>query len=419
MTTRSTNRWYGVAAVAFFSAAVGILTSRPGVLLVGVVGIGFAAYARVASAPTVSVDITRSVSDAEPDPGQEIDVTVRIENKGPAIPDLRIIDGVPEGLTVIDGSPRYGTALRRAMAGEYTYTVEAVRGHHDFDPITVLARDPSGAEERDREITVETSVTCIPRLPPVARSIPLRPQTAEYTGPVPTASGGAGIEFFATREYRPGDAMTRVDWNRLARTGELSTVEFREERMATVVLVIDARQIAYRSDDEGTPAIEHALHAARSMVTALLGDGHQVGAAALGRKPCWLAPSTGEDHRAAIRRLLAVHPALQPTPPADQIVVSRRVRELRRNLPANAQVFLLTPLIDDYIATIAGRLDAYGHAATVLSPAVTGDGTPGQRLARTERRLRIEGLLENQIPVIDWQPEHPLERALEGREGGR
>lgn len=419
MTVRGTHRWYGVAAVAFFAAAIGVLSSRPGLLLAGAVGVGFTAYARLTSAPAVDLSVERSVSDADPDPGQEVVVTLRLENEGDHLPDLRVVDGVPPGLTMADGSPRYGTALRGGKAAEFSYAVEAGRGRHVFEPITVLARDASGAEERELEIGVETVVTCIPRLPPDAHTIPLRPQTAQYTGPVPTSSGGAGVEFYATREYRPGDAMTRVDWSRLARTGELSTVEYREERMATVVLVIDARRIAYRSDPEGTPAIEHAQLAARAMVTSLLGDGHQVGIAALGREPCWLGPTTGEDHRAAMRRLLAVHPALAPTPPADQVVVSRRVRELRRKLPANAQVFLNSPLLDDYIATIAGRLDAYGHATTVLSPDVTGEASPGQRLAGTERGLRIRGLLEHQIPVIDWNPAVRLDRALEAQEARR
>ncbi len=415
MTIRSTHRWYGVAAVAFLAAAAGVLASQPGLLLVAVVGVGFAAYARMTAAPTVDLEVDRTVDDADPLPGQGVAVTLRIENTGAHLPDLRLVDGVPRGLEVTDGSPRFGTALRRGKTAEFTYTVEAVRGRHEFDPLTVIARDASGATEREVEQAVDTAVTCMPRLPPIAHSVPLRPQTAQYTGPVPTSSGGAGVEFFATREYRPGDAMTRVDWSRLARTGELSTIEYRQERMATVVLVVDARQVAYQRDPDGTPAIEHSLSAARSMVTALLGDGHQVGVAALGRDPCWLAPSTGEDHRAALRRVLAVHPALKPTPPEGQVVVARRIRELRRKLPSNAQVFVITPLIDDYIATIAGRLDAYGHAATVLSPDVTGAASAGQRLARTERSLRIQGLMENGIPVIDWPTDEPLEQTLEAQ----
>jgi len=412
MTVRQTHRWYGVAAAAFFAAAAGVLASRPAILLVGVVGVGYAAYARLTTAPEVSVTLERTVSDPEPAPGAAVEVRVSITNTGEPLFDLRVVDGVPPALDVIEGSPRLGTALRPGKTAAFSYTVEAKRGRHEFGPATLLARDASGAEERELEQGVETTLTCLPSLPPAGPTIPLRPQTAQYTGPVPTTSGGAGVEFYATRKYRPGDAMTRVDWNRLARTGELSTVEFREERMATVVLVIDARQSAYASDAEGTPALEHAVDAARTMTTSLLDDGHQVGIAAFGAEPCWLAPTTGEDQRAAIRRLLAVHPGLKPTPPAAQIVVSRRVRELRRQLPANAQVIVLTPLLDDYIATIAGRLDAYGHAATVLSPDVTGSSSPGQRLVGTERGLRIERLRGNQIPVIDWTPADPLEQAL-------
>ena len=212
--------------------------------------------------------------------------------------------------------------------------------------------------------------------------------------------------------------MTHVDWNRLARTGDLSTVEFRQERMATIVLVIDARQVAYRGDQAGRPAVEHAIDAARSIAAGLLDEGHQVGITAFGPASCWLQPGTGTDQRAAIEQVLGNHPALPPTPPVEQIVVTKRFRDLRRRFPATAQAILLTPLLDDFIVTIAGRLDAYDHASTVVSPDVTATGTPGERLARTERGLRIDRLRGNRIPVIDWSPDHPLATALRTAPGG-
>jgi hypothetical protein len=54
------------------AGALGVLFSRPLVLLAGVVGVAFAAYARTARTPEVALDVTRTVSDAEPLPGDDV-----------------------------------------------------------------------------------------------------------------------------------------------------------------------------------------------------------------------------------------------------------------------------------------------------------------------------------------------------------
>jgi len=417
VTRRETNRWHGIAAIAFIAAGVGAIVREPGLLLASVVGVAFAGYARSARPTPVDLRIERELSDPEPRDGAAVEVTVRVVNEGDALPDLRLVDGVPAGLEVTAGSPRLGTALRAGRRATYRYTVEARRGVHQFDPMTVVIRDASGAIERETEVTEETTLTCVPPLAPTQLAVPLRAQTAQYTGPVPTDLGGSGVEFYATREYRPGDAMTRVDWNRLARTGELSTVEYRVERSATVVLVLDARHEAYVGGAEH--AVERGVDAARELATAQLDAGHRVGVAAIGAADCWLGPNAGEAHTAAIRRLLAMHAAIPPTPPEGPLIVARRVRELQRRLASNTQLMIITPLADDYISTLIGRLEAGGNAATVISPDPTTDDTPGRRLARVERQARIDGLRSASIPVVDWAPDRPLAAAVSSLEARR
>ena len=416
MTERSTHRWYGVAAVAFLAAGVGTVMSQPGLLLASVVGVAFAAYARAGDAPRIELRVERELGDPEPREGEAVEVTVRVVNEGGALPDLRLIDGVPAGLEVTEGSPRFGTALRAGRSATYRYTVEARRGVHQFEPVTAIARDASGAQERETTVPAETTLACVPTLPPTRLRVPLRAQTAQYAGPVPTDVGGSGVEFFATREYRPGDAIGRIDWNRVARTGELSTVEYRVERSATVVLLIDARHEAYVGGEDH--AVGRSVAAARELASSLLGAGHRVGVAAIGAEDCWLGPGTGEAHARAIERLLGTHPALPPTPPEGAMIVARRVRELLRRLPASAQLIVLSPLADDYIATLIARLEANGNRATVVSPDPTADDTPGRRLAGVERRARLERLRGAHVPVVDWPADRPLEaavRALEAR----
>jgi uncharacterized protein (DUF58 family) len=75
-------------------------------------------------------------------------------------------------------------------------------------------------------------------------------------------------------------------------------------------------------------------------------------------------------------------------------------------------VLLVSPLTDGYVPQVARRLDEAGHRVTVVSPDPTADRTPGHRLARVVRALRISELRAAGLPVVDWAPDESLDRTL-------
>ena len=399
-----TERWLGVAGAALALVGLGVLVREASLVLVGAVGVGYAVYARAGDAPTPTLAVTRSVSDATPAPGDEVEVTVRAENVGSAtLPDLRLVDGVPPGLAVVDGPARVATALRPGTAVEFRYTVRAARGEHEWEPVTAITRDAAGGRERTTTLDAPTGIACTPELS-AGGDLPLRGLTTVHHGRVPTDVGGAGVEFHATREYRRGDPLKRIDWNRRARTGELSTVELREERSATVVLLIDAREPAYVAPDpDAETAVEASVAAAGQAFSALLAGGDRVGIAALSPLDCWLPPGSGTVHAARGRETLATDPALAPTPSDERFYRSLWLRRFRRRLPADAQVLFFTPLVDETAATLARRIDAHGHLVTVLSPDPTATGTAGERLSTFERRQRLRTLRSAGIRAVEWR----------------
>ena len=399
----ATDRWLGIAGAALALVGLGVLVRQPSLVLSGAVGVGYAVYARAGDAPTPTLSVTRSVSDEAPAPGDEVRVTVRAENVGEtALPDLRLVDGVPPGLAVVDGPARVATALRPGTAVTFEYTVRAARGDHEWEPLTAVTRDAAGAREREATLDAPTAIACTPELS-AGGDLPLRGLTTVHHGRVPTDVGGSGVEFHATREYRRGDPLKRIDWNRRARTGELSTVELREERAATVVLLVDARESAYvAADPDAETAVEASVAAAGQAFSALLDGGDRVGVAALSPLDCWLPPGSGTVHAARGRETLATDPALAPTPSGERFYRSLWLRRFRRRLPADAQVLFFTPLVDDTAATLARRIDAHGHLVTVLSPDSTTTETPGQRLATFERRQRLRSLRAGGIRALEW-----------------
>lgn len=406
MIERDTNRWRGVVAVAFISAGIGIILSRPGLLLASIVGLAYSTYASTTTAPSISLSINRAVSTDSPEPGEEVKVSLEITNTGSTLNDLRIIDGVPPRLRVTDKSPRLGTALRTGKTAEFSYQITAKRGEHEFTPITVLARDQSGAIEIETTYEEPTKITCIPSLTPIPISFPLRAKTIHYAGPVESKSAGAGVEFHATRDYRPGDPIGRIDWNRLAQTGDLTTIEYIERHRATVILLIDSRRSAYVGGENH--AVDRCVEAAYSVFATLTQDGHRVGLSALNPIPFWLPPNTGDMHESTVRQELATNPAFSPQPTNEQIVATLQINELLKQIPSNAQIIFFSPMTDDNVQIATARLDTSGHRVTVVSPNVTKPNTPGQRLARVERDLRLIALHQRGIPVINWEPDENL-----------
>lgn len=408
MSRLETNRWAGFAGAILFAASVGVVLREPALLVAGAIGVGYLAAGNVGSAPTPRLDVDRTVDAENPEPGAEVTVTVEIENGGEdTLLDLRLVDQVPPGLEVIDGSPRCATALSPGDSVRYSYRVTATRGRHEWTGIDAITRDRTGTEELRTHVEAESELVCVPPLGRVD-DLPLRGLTTRYTGHVSTDVGGSGVEFYSLREYRHGDPLRRVDWKRTARTGELTTLQLREERAATVVLVVDSRTRSYlASEPNAENAVERSVGAAGRTFSALLDSGDSVGLAALCADDRWLRPGSGTTHKARAQRLLATDPAFAPTPAAagGSTYVTGKIRQLQRRLPRDAQLIFFSPLCDDAVARAIRRLDASGHPVTVVSPDPTARDTPGRRFAWIERRLRISDLRSAGIRVIEWGDE--------------
>lgn len=421
-----TGYWTGISLVALIAVGVGALAQSPALVLAGTVGIGYAGFSRAMDAPRPTITVDRTLSDEEPEPGDEVDVTVTITNESNALlPDLRLVDGVPAGLAVTDGSVRIGTSLRPTESVTLEYTVTARRGRHEFDPAFVLTRDLSNAVEREFLVGCETTIVCEPVMRPVEASVPLRAAAATFAGRLTTPDGGSGTEFHSVREYRRNDPLNRIDWNRHARTGELATLQFHEERAARILILVDARKAAYVAPDPDEPhAVDRSVDAAGRIAAALLARGDTVGLAALGpvdridgsdpqaHESCWLAPASGHHHEVRFRQLLATHPQFSTLPPETKTPWIAQLRSIRHRLGSETQVVLLTPLCDHVSGEVARRLDARGHAVTVVSPDPTAERTTGQQLARVGRRIASFDLQRTGVPVVDWHHDETIDEAF-------
>jgi len=234
-------RWRvgAVATAALVSFA--LLFASPLLLASAVIPLAYVVYGAISTVPPdATVRVERSFADPTPPPGEAVRVRLTIENVSErTLPDVRVVDGVPDDIAVTAGSPRACLSLRPGASTTVSYEVVTGRGTFTFDDPLVRLRSFSGGRVVTETVPVEGE-TALSSLDPVSAP-PVGRRTTARAGTHPTDSGGEGLEFHSTREYRPGDAISRIDWRRFGKTGDLTTVSFREERAVRVVLVVDAR----------------------------------------------------------------------------------------------------------------------------------------------------------------------------------
>jgi uncharacterized protein (DUF58 family) len=407
---RDTDRWAGAGHLVLVLVGVGLALRSPVLAAGSVVVIAVVAHARAGepAEPVLSVD--RSIAPERPAPGDSVTVSTSVTNAGTGLlPDLRLVDGVPADLAVDTGSPRHGTALRPGETTTIEYTVSARRGTHAFGSCLAITRDLGGTVERVTAVDPGDELTCEPRFEPLDATVPLAPEPAPPLGRLPTATGD-GVAFESTREYRAGDPIARVDWKRVARYGEFTTVTYTEERAARVAIVVDARGVAAVSPDGGPPtAVDRCVDAAGRVAATLLDAGDRVGLATMGADPFWLRPGTGAAHRSRIRTALATHPAFTSSPSGDR-PPDWPVR-FHRRFP-RAQLLFVSPLVDWAPLFVLRQLAAYGHPATVLTPDPTRGATLGERIAGLDRDTLVGRFRDEGIGLIEWPWDEELDVAL-------
>lgn len=408
---------------------VGLAVGEQLFFLLAIVPLGYVFVGAVSGVSEPDIAIHRAVSPREPAPGESVTVTLTIENTGEApIVDLRVADHPPSGVPVT-GQTELATALAAGETATLRYQLSLPRGRFRFDPPALRVRGIAGTTTIDSEPSLSgaAAVTCQTLLD----AVPLPDHTIQWVGRTPTDVGGAGVEFFATREYRHGDPVNRIDWHRYARTGALSTVEYKEEHAITVVFLLDDRPDVQRGlAGYGPDTLDLGTYAVSRALPTLLDENHRVGVArytALSSDTGYVAPGSGPAVEAGVESTLdaaqaAGEPArVEPDGGTDSdaswgdVLDAGVLEQFTSRLPTRAQVVWCTPAVDDAGHDLADVLHQHGHRLTVLSPdmgSATSDATVPLAIAGIDRRNRLERLQQRDVPVVDWALDEPLAVAL-------
>lgn len=136
-----------------------------------------------------------------------------------------------------------------------------------------------------------------------ARPLPLNSR-ATPAGQQSSRLYGRGMDYAESRVYQPGDDVRRLDWRLTARSGELHTKLFQEEREGRLLVLLDT----HPSMRFGTRVRFKSVQAARAAALAgwyAVRAGERVGALAFGSCRRLLKPQAGVRGAVALCGALA------------------------------------------------------------------------------------------------------------------
>ncbi|WP_235602916.1 DUF58 domain-containing protein [Piscirickettsia litoralis] len=129
-----------------------------------------------------------------------------------------------------------------------------------------------------------------------ARRLPMRLAhlaKSPTSGPHPSIFRGRGMDFEEVRHYQPGDDVRAIDWRVTARTGQMHTKIFREERERPFHFIVDHSQ----SMQFGTRVCFKSVmadHCCAALAWLAFHHGHRTGGAIVHDQPIWLKSQAGK-----------------------------------------------------------------------------------------------------------------------------
>jgi uncharacterized protein (DUF58 family) len=137
------------------------------------------------------------------------------------------------------------------------------RGVFPLGPLQLTLTDPFGLATVTSQSAPQTSLTVYPRIDQV-RPLPQAPgPDPNATATHPTALSLTGEDFYALREYQPGDDIRRVHWPSTARLDELTIRQDELPWQGRTTVAVDLRAIVHTPE-----SFELVLSAAASILTA-------------------------------------------------------------------------------------------------------------------------------------------------------
>lgn len=271
------------------------------------------------------------------------------------------------------------------------------------DWLTVVSRDRFGMTETVQHVLISTPIRVHPPTEKLVRLAPLA-QPRQITGDHRSARRGSGTELAEVRPFRRGDPLRAVHPRLSARRGEPMVAERHVEEAADVIVYVDAVQDI---GDENDSTLRWTVTACMALAQRHLRSMDRVGIVGRSTGVRWLEPSLGR------RALHTIVDTLLATTTVPIVGIFDSTASL--NIPKNATIMAVSPLLSRVVIDDLIRLRRKGHEVIVIRPdkLPTGDvsGT-AMRIFRVENEITRRRLADVGVMVVPWDPTSALEPVI-------
>ena len=410
--------WTRKAAILLTSGIslilVGMMISNFQLMIIGLSFISFIAINGWVEGHS-DLEINREVSAVNVYKGDDINVILTIKNKSyRRTQQLEVFDNVPHEMKMRKGVNLMRLNLGPGQTTTIRYTVRCpLRGHYTIGPTSIRYRNAFNLFVSETSVDDRSDITVFPQVRDVEEALIRSDVPKMYTGATTLKTPGQGMEFYALREYFPGDSFRSINWKAFARTGELMVNEKTRDAVTDVFIILDTRDVARIGTVLKNP-LEMGTVAAASIANYFIKRRDSVSLVTYGERMDFLPPETGDkQHYKVLSQLAAVESK-------GSMPLQAVTNALSPRISRGSPVFIISSLEGDGTTLSAIRnLSGKGHQVIVLSPSsidlerlVSRIPRMAYEVLKLERQNRLTAISGYGAKVIDWTPSVDLSEAL-------
>ena len=410
--------WTRKAAILLTSGIslilIGMMISNFQLMIVGLTFISFLAINGWVEGHS-DLEIKRDVSAVNVYKGDDINVVLTLTNKSyRRTQQLEVFDNVPHEMKMRKGINLMRMNLGPGQTATIRYTVRCpLRGHYTIGPTSIRYRNTFNLFVSETSVGDRSDITVFPQVRDVEEALIRSDVPKMYTGATTLKTPGQGMEFYALREYFPGDSFRSINWKAFARTGELMVNEKTRDAVTDVFIILDTRDVARIGTVLKNP-LEMGTVAAASIANYFIKRRDSVSLVTYGERMDFLPPETGDkQHYKVLSQLAAVESK-------GSMPLQAVTNALSPRISRGSPVFIISSLEGDGTTLSAIRnLSGKGHEVIVLSPSsidlerlVSRIPRMAYEVLKLERQKRLTAISGYGAKVIDWTPSVELSQAL-------
>jgi len=346
-------------------------------------------------------------------------VELRILNQGGKTGFLEVRDKLPKTLQLKEGTNYTYLNLNPKGATRLKYTLKApLKGVYKIGPITLRTHDPFNMFYKEKTVAFESDLTVFPQVRDIKELYIKSKQPKMYPGEMKVKMPGPGSEFFAIRDYMPGDPFRDINWKAYAATGKLLVKAHERLSVSDITIVFDSRTpSAYGMDSDN--ANLYGARAAATLANFFLKRRDSVQLVIYSDKVLTIKKGTGQ------KQLFELLTALAGAESRGDIPLSGIVEVAIPYMPRHSPVIVISNLEeDDSVRKAVSMMRMLEFDVTIISPnsiefEIMARQKKGEKvdpvaydILRLDREILMQELRGFGVKVLDWKPATPLTQIL-------